>query len=97
MFIRVANVEENPILRYLLQILIRVHGFRWKSRYGYMLCENIYRVSIRGKRITIHHTADNNVFKTCAIWTRIEVPVDPEGTPIIVHVHSQSWPPTQYS
>lgn len=97
MFIRVSDVDGNRHVRYLMQTLLRIHGFQFKSRYGHTLCENIYKVSLRGRRIIVYHTAENErgVFRTNAIWTRINVPVDPEGNRIIVHIHASSWPPTQ--
>lgn len=93
MYVRVQDVTENRCFRWILQTMLRIHGFRWKSRYGLMPCDDIYKVHIRGNRITVYHTAESGSYKTVVAWTRIMFPMEPEGGGIHVHVHPLWWPP----
>lgn len=94
MYIRALDVANNALLRWVLQVMLRVHGFRWKSRYGLVPCDPIYRVVLRGNRIVVYHTADSGVYRTATSWTRIMMPLDPDGGGIQIHVHPSAWPPT---
>lgn len=93
MYIRAADVAYNPQLRWVLQILLRTHGFCWRSRYGVIPCEHIYRVDIRGNQITVYHTAESGMYRTIATWTRMMVPLDAESGNIHVHMCPDDWPP----
>jgi hypothetical protein len=91
MWIRPGEVNDHPKLRFVVQTLLRVHGFVWHARDRLRDCSDIYQVRIRGNRMTVVHTMEGEVVRTVVHWTRMNLPLDLDSHRPMVHI--REWPP----